>query len=192
MSMTEAYYQPRTTPGAPMWGEEMVKMLRDLWPEGKSCSEIAKILNGRFHLSLTRSAIIGKAHRLGLARRGASIPRGRPANTNKVRLFRTPVQKAAAVAAARTKPAPALPVVLVPLEPMVQPDGSVCTVLTLSKAVCSWPIGDTRDADFAFCGRARADGGPYCDHHHQRSIQTPEKRVRREQHFARARGISFG
>lgn len=185
-------------PGAPGWGEAMEKKLRSLWPEGKSCSEIAKILNAHFGLCISRSAVIGKAHRLGLARRGNSMncnqtkAQRKGAGIPTLYRHRTTTQKAAAIAVAKTRMAPALPVPVVQLEPMIQPDGSVCTILTLSKAVCSWPIGDTRDADFAFCGRTRADGGPYCDHHRQRSIQTPEKRVRREQHFARARGISFG
>lgn len=52
------------------WADKVTETLRGLWPEGKSASEIAKILNLQFGLTLTRSSIIGKAHRLNLPRRG--------------------------------------------------------------------------------------------------------------------------
>lgn len=43
-------------------------------------------------------------------------------------------------------------------------------MLTLTVASCRWPIGDPRDADFGFCGRARADG-PYCQGHSQMAFR---------------------
>ncbi len=46
------------------WTEERVEILKKLWAEGKSASQIAKELGG-----VTRNAVIGKIHRLGLSNR---------------------------------------------------------------------------------------------------------------------------
>lgn len=47
------------------WTDERVEMLKVMWGEGKSASQIAKELGG-----VTRNAVIGKVHRLGLSNRG--------------------------------------------------------------------------------------------------------------------------
>ena len=49
------------------WTDERVEQLKDMWNEGMSASQIAKALGG-----VTRNAVIGKVHRLGLSNRGAS------------------------------------------------------------------------------------------------------------------------
>jgi GcrA cell cycle regulator len=46
------------------WTDERVELLKKMWTEGKSASQIAKELG-----SVTRNAVIGKVHRLGLASR---------------------------------------------------------------------------------------------------------------------------
>lgn len=53
------------------WTEERVETLKTMWAEGKSASQIAKELGG-----VTRNAVIGKVHRLGLSNRasGAAKP----------------------------------------------------------------------------------------------------------------------
>ncbi len=49
------------------WTEERMTVLKKLWAEGHSASQIAKQLGG-----VTRNAVIGKVHRLGLS--GRSTP----------------------------------------------------------------------------------------------------------------------
>jgi GcrA cell cycle regulator len=49
------------------WTDERVETLRAMWVEGKSASQIAKELGG-----VTRNAVIGKVHRLGLSNRGGN------------------------------------------------------------------------------------------------------------------------
>ncbi|MCB1360366.1 MAG: GcrA cell cycle regulator, partial [Rhodobacteraceae bacterium] len=59
------------------WTDERVEMLKKMWAEGKSASQIAKELG-----SVTRNAVIGKVHRLGLSSRtsdSASDPEPAPA-----------------------------------------------------------------------------------------------------------------
>ena len=56
------------------WTDERVELLKKMWSEGQSASQIAKELGG-----VTRNAVIGKVHRLGLSNRsgGAAAPNGR-------------------------------------------------------------------------------------------------------------------
>ena len=54
------------------WTDERVETLKRMWAEGQSASQIAKELGG-----VTRNAVIGKVHRLGLSNRageGAAAP----------------------------------------------------------------------------------------------------------------------
>ncbi|WP_372837313.1 GcrA family cell cycle regulator [Puniceibacterium confluentis] len=55
------------------WTDERVEQLKKMWGEGQSASQIAKELGG-----VTRNAVIGKVHRLGLSNRvgapGAAEP----------------------------------------------------------------------------------------------------------------------
>lgn len=75
------------------WTDERVETLKKMWGEGQSASQIAKELGG-----VTRNAVIGKVHRLGLSNRsggGASAP-SKPA----------PASKEAPAAKAAPKPTP--------------------------------------------------------------------------------------
>jgi GcrA cell cycle regulator len=61
------------------WTDERVETLKRMWNEGQSASQIAKELGG-----VTRNAVIGKVHRLGLSNRvgaapGAPVPPVSPA-----------------------------------------------------------------------------------------------------------------
>jgi GcrA cell cycle regulator len=59
------------------WTDERVETLKRMWAEGQSASQIAKELGG-----VTRNAVIGKVHRLGLSNRvnGAEVrPEGEAA-----------------------------------------------------------------------------------------------------------------
>ena len=74
------------------WSDERVAILKKMWLEGNSASEIAKELG-----NITRNAVIGKVHRLGLSNRDTnitktgststkavkSVKRGRPPKVNK-------------------------------------------------------------------------------------------------------------
>ncbi len=53
------------------WTEERVETLKAMWSEGQSASQIAKELGG-----VTRNAVIGKVHRLGLSNRSQPAAKG--------------------------------------------------------------------------------------------------------------------
>ncbi|MGM0584448.1 MAG: GcrA family cell cycle regulator [Pseudomonadota bacterium] len=76
------------------WTDERVELLKTMWGEGKSASQIAKALGG-----VTRNAVIGKVHRLGLSNRSAGAA-PKPAAKE------APAEPAAAPAAAEPAPAP--------------------------------------------------------------------------------------
>ncbi|WP_406870873.1 GcrA family cell cycle regulator [Thioclava sp. 'Guangxiensis'] len=89
------------------WTDERVETLKKMWSEGQSASQIAKELGG-----VTRNAVIGKVHRLGLSNRtaaseaaapAAAAPAAKPAPEPK------PEPKPAAAAPARPAPKPAAP-----------------------------------------------------------------------------------
>ena len=85
------------------WTDERVETLKRMWAEGQSASQIAKELGG-----VTRNAVIGKVHRLGLSNRvgGSDKDEGEP------EIAPTPSKPEVAVpprvepAAARAEPAP--------------------------------------------------------------------------------------
>ncbi|MES1198867.1 MAG: GcrA family cell cycle regulator [Pseudomonadota bacterium] len=150
-----------------MWTDERVNTLKKLWAEGLSASQIAKQLGG-----VTRNAVIGKVHRLGLAGRATpSRPAKRPVRQARPRVV--------GPTAPRIRPASTMPMAIVPqLEPMKLEDGRTATVLSLNESMCKFPIGDPNDADFAFCGRGAA-GGPYCADHARLAYQPSQARKRR-------------
>lgn len=149
------------------WTEERVSLLRKLWAEGLSASQIAKQLGG-----VTRNAVIGKVHRLGLAGRATpSRPAKRPVRAARPRII--------GPTAPRLRPASATPTVVIPdLEPLKFEDGKTASVLTLNESMCKFPIGDPNDADFAFCGRG-AVSGPYCQDHARLAYQPSQAKKRR-------------
>jgi len=150
------------------WTDERVELLKKLWQDGLSASQIAKQLGG-----VTRNAVIGKVHRLGLS--GRATP-SKPART----VFKAP-RPARPAAAAPSAPrrlaepvahqAPPTPVRYVDEAP-----GSA-TVLTLGAHMCKWPIGDPSLDSFTFCGR-RSGEGPYCMEHSQVAYQPTQAKKR--------------
>jgi GcrA cell cycle regulator len=87
------------------WTDERVEKLKELWGEGMSASQIAKALG-----AVTRNAVIGKVHRLGLSNRGTTSG-AQPADSE-----------------AKPAPKPAKPsrpekIAAEPKEPVVVPEG---------------------------------------------------------------------
>lgn len=86
------------------WTDERVELLKKMWSEGQSASQIAKELGG-----VTRNAVIGKVHRLGLSNRaGGSAPESRTEARTESRAepAARPDAPAAKPAAAKPEPRP--------------------------------------------------------------------------------------
>ncbi len=99
------------------WTDDRVEKLKAMWGEGQSASQIAKALGG-----VTRNAVIGKVHRLGLSNRatGAKSAAASAAPTAEAK-----PAKAAPKSAPAATPAPTAETVVVaapatPHKPVIQ------------------------------------------------------------------------
>jgi GcrA cell cycle regulator len=163
------------------WTDERVELLRQLWLDGRSASQISAQLGH----GVTRNAVIGKVHRLGLAGRAkaptsaASPPRAasaprmspRPASSG----ARTAVRGATALALATEPALDTRPVFQE--EDVVIPMSLRVSIIDLKEAMCRWPLGDPTSADFRYCGSPAASG-PYCAHHGKLAYQPVQDRRR--------------
>lgn len=158
------------------WTDDRVELLKKLWTDGLSASQIAKQLGG-----VTRNAVIGKVHRLGLAGRAAPSRPIKRDTTPIVRVKPALVASQAAIdkvvvtpkyetimpiidiqpelVAAEIAPKPSKP------KARVTRDGEIIGVLQLGSNMCKWPIGDPGDSDFGFCGSQCASSAVYCEEH---------------------------
>ena len=151
------------------WTEDRVGALKKLWLEGQSASQIAKQLGG----GVTRNAVIGKVHRLGLSGRAAP---SQPARTTFRAARPRPAAPAQPSAPRRIETAQLRPNVPVPPTPERPPEmPGTATVMTLGAHMCKWPIGDPSSREFSFCGR-RASEGVYCVEHARVAYQPQVKR----------------
>ena len=158
------------------WTDERVTTLKKLWLDGLSASQIAKQLGG-----VTRNAVIGKVHRLGLSGRAAPSQPARPAfkapRPARPAAQTMPSAPRRVVAPEQSAPTPMATTSAVPPSLPVYRDeqpGSA-TVLTLGAHMCKWPIGDPSSDGFTFCGRRSSDG-PYCVEHARVAYQPQQSK----------------
>jgi len=144
------------------WTEERVEQLKQLWAEGLSASQIARQLGG-----VTRNAVIGKVHRLGLAGRATPARAERP---------RMPVVRRMA----RPRPMAVVQMPIVEADPVIDENGNKTTVLTISDRMCKWPIGDPSTTEFHFCGHPPKVGSTYCEAHSIKAFQPAQGRRDRD------------
>lgn len=172
------------------WTDERINLLKKMWKDGKSAADIAKTLSK----GVTRNAVIGKAHRMGLSNRPSPIKKSdAPAAPAKEAVKKDPPKKdppkkeAAKPAAKKVVP----PVVVsgVKHNPLARgeiaeprkfekeaiPPGGGVALIDLTERMCRWPIGDPREDDFTFCGRGIRQGTPYCPEHAGAAYQSSSR-----------------
>ena len=171
------------------WTDERVETLKKMWGEGQSASQIAKELGG-----VTRNAVIGKVHRLGLSNRATSNsstkseakPKAAPkAEAKAAAPKEAPAPKAAEPAAEKPSNVTPLRRQIIPAGQPLPPQPSAneispealarvsevekkakkLTLLELTERTCKWPVGDPATPDFWFCGLPTQTGKPYCEAH---------------------------
>jgi GcrA cell cycle regulator len=159
------------------WTDDRVELLKKLWNEGLSASQIAVELGG-----ISRNSVIGKVHRLGLSGRAksqsGSLPRIRKPRVqgNVIRTARGAIRGNTALAAVEAYETD--------LEPQQQPFENVvpigqrCSILELNDHKCHWPIGDPAAPDFFFCGGNTVESLPYCGYHSRMAYQPASDRHR--------------
>jgi GcrA cell cycle regulator len=139
------------------WTDARIETLRNGWEQGLTASQIAEQLGE----GISRNAVIGKAHRLGLKARPSPVKGGEAMVAEVVA-----ASVAAPVAASRAAaaPRPPAPVIRKP-RPIVATKPAKTSLLDLSEKVCKWPIGHPGESDFHFCGKPSNVGFPYCNDH---------------------------
>ena len=158
------------------WTDDRVELLKKLWADGLSASQIAGELGG-----ITRNAVIGKVHRLGLSGRAKSpssaTPRPRKARSggHMLRVSRPSIRGNTALAYDyEMEPEPEL--MEIPVEQRK-------TLLQLNERTCHWPIGDPGSVDFYFCGGETVNELPYCAYHSRVAYQPAGDRRRDKRPF---------
>lgn len=173
------------------WTDERVELLRKLWADGLSASQIAAQMGG-----VSRNAVIGKVHRLKLSGRGkqtSSQPRvKKPASSGGgTRVSSSPrpsssgprvsshthsIGATALKADYEVRAVSATVLEFVPA--LVAPEPKRIKLVELSERTCKWPIGDPLSQEFAFCGHESGDTGPYCQFHAKMAYQPASERRR--------------
>ena len=116
-----------------VWDEKKLNKLKKLWDEGMPITKIG------IEIGVSRNAIAGKAHRMGLPKRNSPISKSGDPRKNQI-----PSSKE------NTKN--------LPLKLMLRE-------VEWSRNRCCWPIGDPKLPGFSFCGTAIVPGRPYCEEH---------------------------
>ena len=176
------------------WTDERVELLKKMWGEGQSASQIAKELGG-----VTRNAVIGKVHRLGLSNRAGAgtgaAAKPEPAKAPKPEAKPKPAPKADTRPKSEPVPAteePAVAKAATPARRQIIPAGQPLppqpsaneispealakvseiekkakrlSLMELTERTCKWPVGDPATEDFWFCGLPVQQGKPYCEAH---------------------------
>ena len=156
------------------WTDERVELLKKLWSDGLSASQIAAELGG-----ITRNAVIGKVHRLGLSGRAKSASAGAPRQRKArspalLRIGRAAIRGNTALAHAYDIEADAEPELI----DNVIPIGQRRTIMELTESTCRWPVGDPSGGDFFFCGGNTIGPLPYCAYHARIAYQPTSDRRR--------------
>lgn len=155
------------------WTDERTERLKALWAEGYSASQIARQLGG-----LTRNAVIGKVHRLGLSGRTATTPKqarlvkpdiaasakkdgggapaGRPRQARTRQAAPPEPTKRVANPQPEAKPNPAKP-------------SLGLSIVTIRDGQCRYST-HTEGGDHRFCGHKTRPGSPYCEAHWQVTV----------------------
>jgi len=155
---------PAHPPANSPWTPERIEQLRNGVSAGLTCSQIAA------EIGVTRNAVIGKIHRLGLspgrpaAPARSSPPRVRsPRHSPQHQFLRLMFAQAPNLAGSEAEPAA--------VESMRR-----CSLLDLAAGQCRWPVGDPCAADFAYCGNQAVAGFSYCAGHARMAYRVPARR----------------
>lgn len=131
------------------WTPEEDEKFKALWLEGKSATQISRVLPGR-----TRNAVLGRVFRLGLPQRATPIGATRIRQVHVADVKRVVVKPPKPDTDEDEDPGPMSP----PIDTMALRDGH-----------CKWPyvVGN----DTHYCGRSPKEERPFCEHHCRKAYQ---------------------
>lgn len=152
------------------WTEDRLTRLPVLWNEGYSASQVATLLGG----GITRNAVIGKVHRLGLSRRSKRDGEAKRAERlSPTSRATTPPPRPLA---RRAEPEP------LPLALPAAPAGPGVTIFHLdapgTQKLCRFIAAEVAGPDETlYCGApTTAVGEPYCAYHKAKCWTGPQKK----------------
>lgn len=156
------------------WDDERIEQLKKLWSEGLSASQIAAELGG-----VTRNAVIGKVHRLGLSGRAKAkspaVSRVRKAAAKPQRVQH--IVSRGNLAVIEDVEMDVEPVIDT-RENVVVPISRRISIMELKEGVCRWPLGDPQTSEFAYCGSDCSGNKTYCGPHARIAYQPQNERRR--------------
>jgi GcrA cell cycle regulator len=167
------------------WNDEKVEAMKKLYADGLSCSQIAGRLGG-----VTRNAVIGKIHRLGLAGRATTSRIKSSRRIGKHQLHQWHKRKAKPKGKGKpfvfSSKAPSLVEEIhrdgLPIPPPAETDIPRIATVDLEPHHCRFPcVADVKKVgpyDPIFCGLKPHKGLPYCENHSRRAFQPPQPRPR--------------
>ena len=132
------------------WTTEREEKLKQLWKQGHSGSQIARLLGN----GATRNSVLGKAFRLKLETRAVSKKSTAKISTEKNNQPGTKPQKLGRKASFKA---------LLLDKNFEQENPKKLEELT--NETCRWPIGHPYEKKFYFCGRKPLEKFPYCKLH---------------------------
>ena len=146
------------------WTPERIEQLRSCIGSGMTCSQIAAAIG------VSRNAVIGKIHRLGLS---SGRPAGASARANcppRARHSRGSTQRRLLRLAYARAPLDEI------LSGVVVISTHPCSLIDIDSHQCRWPIGDPASTDFLFCGNDAIAGFTYCLGHARMAYRTSASR----------------
>lgn len=146
------------------WSDDQIRKLARLWGDGYSAGEIVAHFQGKF----TRSAIIGKIHRLGISGRSKQQRRkGAPPGAFGLDLKKSKKPKPAP----RQDGYPKMP--RLKSEPVPEPradDIATKTLVELEPDDCRWRVDRPfRNQPYGFCAKEALPGLTFCETHARRA-----------------------
>jgi GcrA cell cycle regulator len=165
------------------WDGPKEDLLRKLWGEGLSASQIAARISAKYPLqpAITRNSVIGKRIRMKLPDRGGGGFRASDGRKNRKRRRKPQARKEFVLfhqmglidKNSRVKKVHLVQDGYVPKPEDPAPEHQRKVIATLEDNSCRWPIGDPQMADFHFCGAEANVGSVYCQTHHARAYVAP-------------------
>lgn len=144
------------------WTAEQEQKLRDLVAAKKSAAEIGA------ELGVTRNAVIGKTHRMGIGCHSTK----NPLDPEVLRFRREQAQRRKREWAAAKANRAVRQLLAAPVPEIVDDDIPAAqrrTLFELTDRTCRWPCGEPSAPDFFFCGADPAEDKPYCATHWRRA-----------------------
>jgi GcrA cell cycle regulator len=167
------------------WTKERISLLIDLWTSGKSASVVAKEIG-----CISRNAVIGKIHRLGIANRinvkkitqktklkkensekTVKTPSKNTHNNLNMSSFDNTFDKQSGRRNKNTllKKQPSQRLnsrrIIFSHNPNAPDEFKKLSLFELKEGTCRWPSGDPKSKEFHFCGCQTHNNAPYCDYH---------------------------